>query len=127
MSTLDLATGPDGALALGPDGDLASLEGDAATRARLLRAFLTQPGTIPYFPGTGAGAPAHEGGPPVGGDDLARAVLTEARADEDVLEASAARVTTRIVEGVQVTTVSCAVRTRATPDAVQTLTQRLPS
>ena len=124
MSTTDLATGPDGDLALGPDGDLVGVEGDPATRARLLRAFVTAPGTIPYHPDTGAGAPSREGGPPVAGDELARAVLVEARRDPDVLEASAAEVA-RASSGV--TTVTCRVRTKASPDALQPRSFRLPS
>ena len=123
MTTLDLATDQGGALALGPDGDLVLTSGDAAVRARLLRAFVTTPGEIPYFPDTGAGAPSREGGPPVAGDELARAILVEARRDEDVLEASSSQVS-RASSGV--TTVSCRVRTRLSPDAPQTLALRLP-
>lgn len=121
--SIDFATDAAGALALGPDGDLVTIEGDAAVRARLLRAFITTPGAIPYEPDTGAGAPSHEGGPPVAGDELARRVVVEARRDPDVLEASGAQVS-RASSGV--TTVTCRVRTRATPNAPQTLALRLP-
>jgi hypothetical protein len=121
--SVDFAMTTEGALALGPDGDLVEIEGDPAVRARLLRAFVTERGEIPFFPDTGAGAPSKEGGPPVAGDELARAVLAEARRDPDVLEASGSQVS-RGSTGV--TTVTCRVRTRFSPDAPQTLALRLP-
>lgn len=122
-TTADFAVDANGALALGPDGDLVEIEGDAAVRARLLRAFVTAPGEIPYAPDTGAGAPSHEGGPPIAADELARRVTAEARRDPDVLEAAATQVT-QAADGV--TTVTARVRTRFSPDALQPVSMRLP-
>lgn len=123
MTTTDFALDQNGALALGPDGDFVETSGDPAVRARLLRAFVTEPGEIPFFPDSGAGAPSHEGGPPVAGDELARRVTLEARRDEDVLEAAATQVS-RASSGV--TTVTARVRTRFSPETLQTLPLRLP-
>lgn len=122
MTTTDLALDQSGAIALGPDGDFVGVEGDRAVRSRLLRAFITEPGEIPYFPDSGAGAPSHEGGPPVGGDDLARRMLAEARRDPEVLDASSAQVS-RASNGL--TTLSCRVRTRHSPSTAQTIALRL--
>jgi hypothetical protein len=120
MKTSDLATTDTGAIATDDTGDFVDVDGDPAVRARLLRAFDTNPGEIPYFDDTGAGAPSSEGGPAVQGDDLARRILTEARRDPDVLDASSAQVVRR--DGY--TQVSCRVRTRHTPDTPQTLALR---
>ncbi len=124
MSTVDFATDDEGRWTLTPSGDLATVRGDAAVRARVLRSWETTPGTIPYYPDTGADAEQREGGPPIAADDLARAVLADARRDPDVIEASASQVVT---SATGVTTVSARIRTRFSPDASQTLTARVPT
>lgn len=120
--SVDVATNTDGGFALGPDGDFDLVEGDAAVRPELLRAFLTTPGEVPYHPAVGAGAAAKEGGPQSGGDVLARAALVEARRHPDVLEAGAAEV----ARTTGFTTVSVSVRTRWSPRGLAAVAVRLP-